>query len=359
MPSSPLSSKKTSAHEAHGVKVPSKARRKPTVAFFTLKAHSKMATYCPRYSLFTPRSGRRKFRSPVQIPSQVLLWTSRTPSPSSSRAHSRRPGLWQTAFLTRWCSGRWAYASHSSVLMTAPATVAAKTLGSNSCRVLCLTTSMRTWPVSRPTTPRTGGRSFSQVPWPRTLLARRRGGSAGLSCHFPFFPRVLIHLVAFNHSVRQSRFRTRLAGQGLHLMTPDQQPATVCFQLTCQLGRRRTQGNSSKQLDDLDHAELGPLPDRSPEGVEAASTGLTAVIQHRGLVALMDVSFRQRVPAWTAQAVRLKQRNQKVIATLGIQKIVEGEVHVWRALSRKELEHHARSFPVSAFPHPFFTPCAA
>ena len=47
--------------------------------------HWKMMIYCSRYSLLTPRNGRRKFHSPVQIPSMVLQCTSRTPSPSSSR----------------------------------------------------------------------------------------------------------------------------------------------------------------------------------------------------------------------------------------------------------------------------------
>src|SRR5512135_976570 len=59
-----------------------------------------MATYWYRYTLFTPRNGRRKFRSPVQSPSNVLIWTSRIPSPSSSRAHS--PAAWQTVVRSRF-----------------------------------------------------------------------------------------------------------------------------------------------------------------------------------------------------------------------------------------------------------------
>src|SRR4029077_4856979 len=82
-----------------------------------------MATYCPRYPLWTPRNGRRKFRSPVHNPSIVLLWTSRIPSPSSSRAHSRCPGVWQTVAWPRPRSGRCAYAAHSSVYTTAPSAV--------------------------------------------------------------------------------------------------------------------------------------------------------------------------------------------------------------------------------------------
>jgi len=52
-----------------------------------------MMTYCSKYTLLIPRNGRRKFRSPVQIPSIVLQCTSRTPSPSSSRAKFAPVGL--------------------------------------------------------------------------------------------------------------------------------------------------------------------------------------------------------------------------------------------------------------------------
>ena len=37
--------------------------------------------------LVHPRNGRKKLRAVVHKPSMVLIWTSRTPSPSSSRAH--------------------------------------------------------------------------------------------------------------------------------------------------------------------------------------------------------------------------------------------------------------------------------
>ena len=47
----------------------------------------------------------------------------------------------------------------------------------------------RTWPLSRPTTPQIGGRSLSQLPWPRALLARRRGGSSGRCAARLFSPR--------------------------------------------------------------------------------------------------------------------------------------------------------------------------
>jgi hypothetical protein len=77
------------AHIGFEMKCVIAIRRNLAVMVFTLCAHSKTATYCARYFLWTPRNGRRKFRKPVQIPSMVLQCTSRTPSPSSSRAYSR------------------------------------------------------------------------------------------------------------------------------------------------------------------------------------------------------------------------------------------------------------------------------
>src|SRR5215218_7994419 len=76
------------------VREPSSTRRKSSVTRLRLWDHSNIFMYCSRCTLFTPRNGRRKFRSPVQSPSSVLQCTSRTPSPSSSRAHSR--SAWQT-----------------------------------------------------------------------------------------------------------------------------------------------------------------------------------------------------------------------------------------------------------------------
>ena len=75
-------------------------------------------TVIPLQFNITPRNVLRKFRIPVHSPSSVLTWTSRTPSPSSSRAHSR--SAWHTVdrdrpyaagdasgCVGRWVSGRW------------------------------------------------------------------------------------------------------------------------------------------------------------------------------------------------------------------------------------------------------------
>ena len=164
-----------------------------------LYPHSKMATYWYRYFLFTPRNIRRKFRSPVHSPSSVFTWTSRTPSPSSSRAHS--PAAWQTTFRAQPVSAIRSYPRQSSVLTTAGGSAAPRTTPLSVSPSECSVTVSRTAPLWRPTTPQIGGRSLSQVPWPGARFPRRRGGSSGSRCGTPFFPRILVHLVGLHHLV--------------------------------------------------------------------------------------------------------------------------------------------------------------
>src|SRR5271157_4756048 len=153
-----------------------------------------MMTYCSKYTLLTSRNGRRKFRSPVQIPSKVLQCTLRTPSPSSSRANS--PRLWLTVACRRPQRASGLYPFHSSVYTIAPGPVAGRTVAStNSSAPLPLPTRTHSRPLVRPTAAGTAGRSVSQVLWPLAWFARRLGGSSGSVCGTPFFPRVLVHLV--------------------------------------------------------------------------------------------------------------------------------------------------------------------
>src|SRR3954447_10984930 len=221
-----------------------------------------MMTYCSKYTLFTPRNGRRKFRSPVQIPSSVLQCTSRMPSPSSSRANS--PRLWFTVARPRSPRSSGLYPFHSSVYTIAPGTVAGRTVAStSSAELLRRPTRNHTRPLARPTTPGTGGRSVSQVPWPLAWLARRRGGSSGSSCVAPFFPRVLVHLVGFGSVVRQ-----RLAGRGaqrpgLDLMPQPQQMLAADPDLTRQLRRGDPLGDATEDQEDPGRAEMRPLPECS------------------------------------------------------------------------------------------------
>src|SRR4051812_48704843 len=123
------------------------------------------------------------------------------PSPSSSRAHS--PAAWHTVERGRCIAGRPSYAIHSSVFTRVVGSVARLTTRSSVGPSEFSTTVSLTSPLSRPTTPQTGGRSLAYVPWPRRLFARRRGGSPGSRCGSPFFPRVLVRLVRLDVGVLQ------------------------------------------------------------------------------------------------------------------------------------------------------------
>src|SRR3954454_9014969 len=193
-----------------------------------------MATYGYRYFLLTPRNVLRKFRSPVHSPSSVLPWTSRTPSPSSSRAHSR--SAWHTVDRDRLIPGPPFYPCPSSVLTATIGQVARLTTRCNVSPSDHSVTVSRSVPLSRPTTPHTGGRSSSQVPWPRALFARRRGGSSGSRCGTPFFPRILVGLVGLQHLVIQRHPVAVPEGQVLEPVPQVQQLRAVALQLPGQLG---------------------------------------------------------------------------------------------------------------------------
>src|SRR5262249_46285764 len=161
-------------------------------------------------------NGRRNSRSPVQIPSRVLSCTSRSPSPSSSRAHSC--AWWSTVAWRRPWDRSEAYGLHSSVYTAADPAVAGTPKPATSPARLARRTPFRSSrPLSRPTAPAIGTRSLSQVPWPRTLFARRRGGSSGSVCGTPFFPRILIHLVGLHGAVGQRGGAGLGGGQGAGL----------------------------------------------------------------------------------------------------------------------------------------------
>src|SRR5262245_24581149 len=227
-----------------------------------------MMTYCSRYALFTPRNGRRKFRSPVQTPSSVFTCTSRMPSPSSSRAYS--PAWWLTVTCPRPCRGSGLYPTHSSVFTTAPGFVAGSTVApTSSADPHRCPTRNHTRPVSRPYTPGTGGRSVSQVPWPRRLLARRRGGSAGSVCGTPFFPRVLVHLVGLGGVVRQRGAVGPRQAAGLDLVPQVQQVRPAQAQLAGELRGGHPLGDPAEDQEDRRRRLMGPLPGRAGIQVEA------------------------------------------------------------------------------------------
>src|SRR5512135_612395 len=286
-----------------------------------------MMTYCSKYALLTPRNGRRKFRSPVQIPSMVLQCTSRTPSPSSSRANS--PRLWLTVAGPRPRRPRGLYPVQSSGYTIAPGWVAGRTGASTrSADPLRCPTRNHTRPLRRPTTPGTGGRSVAQVPWPWAWFARRRGGSSGSVGGPPSFPRVLVHLVGFGLVVRQRRAVGGGQGAGRDLMAPPQQVLAADPHLAGEFRGGDPLGDAAEDQEDLYWAEGRPLPEGSWDHGEHPSAPRAAGVDDRGVGATaVDV---ESIPSRTTRArepVGVEQVEAFLAATLLVHQVADWEVH--------------------------------
>src|SRR3954469_7666849 len=305
---------------------PRSTRRNSSATVLRLCAHSKMITYCSKYTLFTPRNGRRKFRSPVQVPSSVLQWTSRTPSPSSSRANS--PRLWLTVAWPRPRRPSGLYPFQSSVYTIAPGTVAGRTVAStNSADPLRWPTLSQSRPLSRPVTPGTGGRSVSQVPWPLAWFARRRGGSSGSVCGTPFFPRILVGLVGLQDLVIQGHPVAVPEGQVLQPVSQVQQPRAVALQLTGELRGGDPLGDPADDQDQFDGPPLDSVEGRAGEGIEHPLAMAAAVVQDRGASAAVDGHAVALMAPRAGEPVGVQPRDQLDVTGALVHQVGDREVH--------------------------------
>src|SRR3954471_14161297 len=286
-----------------------------------------MATYWYRYFLLTPRNVLRKFRIPVHSPSSVLTWTSRTPSPSSSRAHSR--SAWHTVDRERPIPGSPLYPCHSSVLTATIGQVARRTTRCNVLPSDRSATVSRSVPLSRPTTPHTGGRSFSQVPWPRALFARRRGGSSGSVCGTPFFPRILVGLVGLDEVVRQRPARGGGRGAGLDLVPKPQQVRPAGPRFAGQPRGRYPLDEPPQDQQDRGGGAVGPLPGGAGEQIEHPPACLAPVVDDRApIAAAVDVVGVAAAAATRAgQSVGVEQVEELLVAGLLVHQVEDREVH--------------------------------
>lgn len=172
------------------------------VARSSLCDRSKIAASWARYALLTPLYGRRKFLSPVQIPSGVFQCTSRPrprrrPAPApAARVRPSRARTHPTAAArtppTRPCR-------------PPPRAGPPRTAETGSASPERGATRRRIRPLTRPTAPGTGGRSTSHGPRPRHLIGAppRRVTRAGVRP--PLFSRVLVQLVGLDLAIRQRR----------------------------------------------------------------------------------------------------------------------------------------------------------
>src|SRR3954464_9846502 len=149
-------------------------------------------------------------------------------------------------------------------------------------------TPRRTSPDSRPTTPAIGGRSVSKVPWPRRLLARRRGGSSGSSCGTPFFPRVLVHLVGLAHAVSQRVAVQPDPGALLEPVPEDQQLLAIAAQLARQLRRGGASGDPAEDHHESRGATMGPVQKGPGIGIEDPAAAVALVVHQGCAMAAVD-----------------------------------------------------------------------
>src|SRR4051812_38902736 len=147
---------------------------------------------------------------------------------------------------------------------------------------------MRTSPDSLPTTPAIGGRSVAKVPWPRRLLARRRGGSSGSSCGRPFSPAFwYISSASTTASPSGLRSRHRRAYSWSRCRrTSDQRRSHPSSRAI--LGGGGALGDAVEDQEDLRGAAMGPLQGGPGPGVEDAAAGGALVVDHRLAVAAVD-----------------------------------------------------------------------
>src|SRR5574338_594530 len=255
-------------------------RTKSEVTRLQLCIQPKTAKYCPKYSLFTPWNGRIKVRNRAHKPSMVLTCTSRTPSPSSSRAHSRTPGAWHTVLCTRPLDATQLYPCHSSLLKVVAAALAASPSERNSAVLLCSNTRRRICPLVRPTTPPTGGRSLSQVPCPRRLLARRRGGEAGSAWRWPFCPALIYTSSPSVTSSSNAQGGKALRQQRLDGMAAGQQAAAVNMQFGGQVLRGYALRDAAQEQDNKPAGVVGFGEQRAREKVEDGATLPTAIVEN-------------------------------------------------------------------------------
>src|SRR5262249_30617502 len=152
--------------------------------------------------------------------------------------------LWQTVACPRPVARTQAYPPHSSPYSITSGAVTRPTNSRSDGPLTSSSTNSCAWPVCRPATPATGGRSGANVPCPRRLLARRRGGSAGSACRRPFFPRVLEHLVGLGRAVGQAAARQARPGPVLQPVAQVEQVPAATAQLAGQLGRGGALGDA-------------------------------------------------------------------------------------------------------------------
>jgi hypothetical protein len=125
-------------------------------------------------------------------------------------------------------------------------------------------------------------------------------------CGIPFFPRVLVHLVGFDHSVAQGVAVQPEPRVLLEAVPQLQEVLAVATQLAGYLGRGLARRDAVQDQHQLSGAAVRPLQDGPGPGVEDATAVTALVVQDRLPVAVMDPQALPLATRRTGQTVGVK-----------------------------------------------------
>ena len=143
----------------------------------------------------------------------------------------------------------------------------------------------------------------------------------------PLLTGVLVHLVGLDDRIFQRAAFQPLLGVVLQDPTKFQQVLAVTSQLEGQLGGRHALGEAAEEQHDLGGLAVGPRQGGAGEGVEDASAGGAAIVEHRGAMTMMDVEMVAVLAGRAGQAIGMEQADELVVAGVLIHEFDDREVH--------------------------------
>ena len=147
-------------------------------------------------------------------------------------------------------------------------------------------------------------------------------------CGTPFFPRVLIHLVGLGLIIRQWRVVGGIQRAGLDLMPQAQQVLAADPHLAGELRRGNSLSDAAEDQEDLDRAEVRPLPRCSREQIEHPPALLAAVVDDGGVgVTAVDIESLSGAAAGARESLGVEQVEELPAANLLVHQVKDREVH--------------------------------
>jgi hypothetical protein len=104
----------------------------------------------------------------------------------------------------------------------------------------------------------------------------------------PFFPRVLVHLVRFDHLIAQGVAVQADSGVLLKPVSRGQQFLAIAAQLACHFRRGGTLSDPVEDHQELGGMAMGPLQGGAGEGVEDPAATTALEVDDRGAMAAVN-----------------------------------------------------------------------